>query len=128
MKFKQGLKTWVLPFKNAFSGLNHIYKTERNFRIHLCISLIVLTLLGIFNAPSIEWALIILVIGLVVSAEILNTAIEIMVDIYCPYYHPLAKISKDVGAAAVLFTAFISVLVGMFVFIPHILSWLSTWG
>jgi diacylglycerol kinase len=122
MNFRQFLESWVLPFKNAFSGLNHIYRTERNFRIHLFISLIVLTLLGIFKAPIHEWALIILVIGLVISAEILNTAIEIMVDIYCPYYHPLAKISKDVGAAAVLFTAIISVLVGFFVFIPHLLK------
>ncbi len=82
----------------------------------------VLFFLWILKAPSIEWALIILVIGLVISAEILNTAIEIMVDIYCPFYHPLAKISKDVGAAAVLFTALISVLVGLFIFIPHLLK------
>jgi len=122
MKTNLDRNAWLSSFKFAFSGINHIFKTERNFRIHLCISIVVLGILGLFKAPPIEWAVIILVIGLVISAEILNTAIEIMVDIYCPYFHPLAKISKDVGAGAVLFTAIISILIGFIIFIPHLFS------
>jgi undecaprenol kinase len=125
MKRFLNFQPWVRPFKNAISGLCHILKTEKNFRIHLLFSLIVLILLYIFKAPVIEWALIILVIGMVISAEILNTAIEVMVDIYCPYFHPLAKISKDIGAAAVLFTAIISIIIGLLVFIPHIMHLLG---
>ena len=59
---------------------------------------------------------------MVISSEILNTAIEVMVDIYCPFYHPLAKVSKDVGAAAVLFSAFISVVIGLIIFVPYIID------
>lgn len=125
MKLSNSLRDWHRSFSHAIAGFKHLIRTEKNFRIHLFFAATALALLLLFRAPIVEWALILLVIGLVISAEILNTAIEVMVDIYSPSYHPLAKISKDLGAAAVLFTAVISILIGMLVFIPHLLALLQ---
>jgi diacylglycerol kinase len=122
MKTNKARSSWQLTFNHAISGFTHIMRTEKNMRIHCILSAAAIFLLIVFAAPIYEWAIIILVIGMVISAEILNTAIEIMVDIYCPYYHPLAKISKDVGAASVLFSAFIAVVIGCLIFIPHIIN------
>jgi undecaprenol kinase len=117
--------SWIITFKHAFSGISHLIKTEKSFHVHFFFALMAILMLVICKATSIEWAIILLVIGMVISSEILNTAIEVMVDIYCPFYHPLAKISKDVGAAAVLFSAFISVLIGLIIFLPYIIEFIG---
>ena len=113
---------WLITFKHAFSGLSHIVKTEKSFHVHFFFAIAAIIMLILCRATTIEWAIILLVIGMVISSEILNTAIEVMVDIYCPFYHPLAKVSKDVGAAAVLFSAFISVVIGLIIFLPYIID------
>ncbi|MBI9049526.1 MAG: diacylglycerol kinase family protein [Anaerolineaceae bacterium] len=122
MKLFKSDTSWVLTFKHAFSGMAHLIKTEKSFRVHFSFAVAALLLLVIFQAALLEWVIILLVIGMVISSEILNTAIEIMVDIYCPFYHPLAKISKDVGAAAVLFSAIISIIIGLLIFMPYIIT------
>ena len=120
---KDKKNAWIVTFKHAFSGMAHLLKTEKSFHVHFFFAIAAILMLILFRATSIEWAIILLVIGMVISSEILNTAIEVMVDIYCPFYHPLAKISKDVGAAAVLFAAFISVVIGLIIFVPHVIDY-----
>ena len=119
---KDKRNAWLVTFKHAFSGMSHLVKTEKSFHVHFFFAIAAILMLILCEASSIEWAIILLVIGMVISSEILNTAIEVMVDIYCPFYHPLAKISKDVGAAAVLFSAFISVVIGLIIFVPYIIN------
>ena len=87
-------------------------------KIHLAISVLVI-ICGIFFAISLtEWICCILCIGLVVGAEMMNTAIENVVDLASPGQHPLAGKAKDIAAGAVLICAIISVIVGLLIFIP----------
>ncbi|MBL8097921.1 MAG: diacylglycerol kinase family protein [Anaerolineales bacterium] len=109
-------------FRHAFRGLFYVMKTQRNAWIHTAITLAVLTV-GIWLKISlIEWAIIILTIAIVFMAEFINTAIEAVVDLASPNKHPLAKIGKDVGAAAVLVAAIASILVGLLILGPPLLQ------
>ena len=74
-----------------------------------------------------EWLTLTLTIAIVLAAEGVNTAIEAAVDLASPSYHPLAKIAKDVGAGTVLLTAIAAVIVGMLLFLPHLLSFVLRW-
>ena len=123
---KNNRNSWVVTFKHAFAGMSHLIKTEKSFHVHFFFAIASILMLIICHASTIEWAIIMLVIGMVISSEILNTAIEVMVDIYCPFYHPLAKVSKDVGAAAVLFSAFISILIGLIIFLPYVIQFVKS--
>jgi diacylglycerol kinase len=85
-------------------------------KIHLCVAVLVLVA-GIFvRLERIEWALIAICVGLVLASELINTALEAVVDIASPTFHPKAKIAKDAAAAAVFVFAVVSVIVGLLVF------------
>ena len=105
----------IHSFRHAFRGLFYVLKTQRNAWIHITITAIVFGLGVWFQLTLIEWAIIILTIAMVFMAEFINTAIEAVVDLASPNKHPLAKIGKDVGAAAVLVAAFASILVGLLI-------------
>jgi diacylglycerol kinase len=116
------MKSFILSrlhaFRHAFRGLFYVMKTQRNAWIHTAITVLVL-ILGVWLEISLtEWAIIILTTALVFMAEFINTAIEAVVDLASPNKHPLAKIGKDVGAAAVLVAAFASVLIGLLILGP----------
>ena len=101
-------------------------RTQRNAWIHLCATVAV-TALGLWlGLGRLEWAVIVLAIGLVWMAEFVNTALEAVVDLASPDLHPLAKIGKDVAAAAVLMGAITSVVVGLLVLGPPL--WLKLFG
>jgi len=72
-----------------------------------------------FNIARLEWALILLIICLIFALEAMNTAIESVVDLVSPEYHPLAKIAKDTAAAALIFAVFASLIIATLVFVPH---------
>ncbi len=109
-------------FKNAFQGLRYVLVTQRNAWIHLLITVLVIALGIIFRVDRIDWAILMIAIALVWIAEIPNTSIEALVDLVVQQYHPLAKVAKDTGAAAVLFAAIIAVILGIIVFLPRILE------
>ncbi|MCJ7625967.1 MAG: diacylglycerol kinase family protein [Anaerolineaceae bacterium] len=118
-------KSRALSFKNAFSGLAYVLRTQRNAWIHLVFTASVI-ILGVFlKVTGYGWALIIFAFGIVWIAEILNTALEVLVDLASPEKHPLAKICKDVGAAAVLIAALTSVAIGLCVLGPPLASKIS---
>ena len=119
------LKERGLSFKNAFEGFLYALKTQRNAWIHAVISIFVLVLSFTLRLNLQEWIPILIVIALVWMAELLNTALEAMVDIICPETHPLAKIAKDVGAAFVLIAAALAVVIGGIIFIPKLIGILS---
>lgn len=113
---------FIAGFGYAFSGLWYTLRTQRNMRVHLTIALLAL-LVGLFLRISpVEFAIIFLAIVAVFTAEMFNTVLELCVDLASPEYSPLAKAAKDVAAGAVLFSAIISVIIGLLIFLPHIIA------
>lgn len=93
-------------------------RTQRNAWLHVVIAAGVFVLSYWLRLDTLEWAVIIVTIAIVFTAEFINTAIEAVVDLASPARHPLAKIGKDVGAGAVLIAALAAVLVGGLVLVP----------
>lgn len=113
------IRRFFKSFKYAFKGVTSSILYERNMRIHMCAAFYVLIFMQFYDLSASEKAIIFLTIGSVISLEIINTAIEAVVDLCSPDYHPLAKKAKDLSAGAVLTSAVISVLVA-FEFFWHI--------
>ncbi len=109
-------------FKYAFEGWWYVLRTQHNAWIHALISMAVLVLGLWLRIPLRDWAIIILAMMAVWMAEFLNTAIEAVVDMVTPEFHPLAKAAKDVAAAAVLVGAIGSALVGLLLLGPPLLA------
>lgn len=108
-------------FMFAFAGLKRLVK-ERNFRIHVLIATMT-TVVGLLCRLSlIEWSLIIICFGMVMAAEGLNTAIEILADRVCPDRDESIRLAKDVSASAVLLTAIAAAIVGTLIFATKLLS------
>ena len=119
MKQNQSLRS---AFRNAFNGIKYVFVTQRNAKIHLVATLLVILSSIIFKISKIEWILIIFAIGLVWLTECFNTALEKLTDLVSPDYHDLAKFSKDSSAAAVLIAAITSALIGIVVFLPYLIQ------
>jgi diacylglycerol kinase len=105
-------------FGNAFRGFWYVLRTQRNAWIHAVIATLIFFLSLWLRLDSRDWTIIILTTAMVFTAEFLNTAIEAVVDLASPQKHPLAKVGKDVGAAAVLIAALAAVLVGLLIIGP----------
>lgn len=106
-------------FGYAFSGWWHVIRTQRNAWIHAVVSLLAIAVSFWLKLPPGDWALIILAIAMVWTAEFINTALEAVVDLASNHErHTLARVSKDVGAAAVLIAALASVLIGLLILGP----------
>jgi diacylglycerol kinase len=114
-------------FRYAFAGWWYVIRTQRNAWIHALISVLVFALSFWLGIGRRDWAMIIGMIALVWTAEFLNTALEAVVDLASPQQHPLAKVGKDVGAAAVLLAAAAAVLVGILLLGPPLLEKLRGW-
>ncbi|MBR5328614.1 MAG: diacylglycerol kinase family protein [Firmicutes bacterium] len=115
-------------FGYAREGLKHCIRSERNFRIHMVMGVIAFTLGVVLQLTRAELAILLLLIGLVLIAEMLNTALENLVDLCTEDYHPLAKVVKDVAAGAVLLLCIVAVLIGIIIFVPHIFDLLIQHG
>lgn len=112
------LRSRARSFKYAFRGLWYVIHTQRNAWIHALVSIaVILVGLWLQLVPH-DWAVIILAIAMVWTAEFLNTALEAVVDMASPQVHPLARVGKDVGAAAVLIAAILSVFIGLLILGP----------
>ncbi len=110
------LKKIVDSFNNAIDGIIYTVRTQRNMKIHMAVTLLVLIACLCFDVSKIEFLILAITITMVIAAELLNTAIEAVVDMNTNHYHPLAKISKNVAAGAVLLTAINAVVVGYIIF------------
>ncbi|MGE5124135.1 MAG: diacylglycerol kinase family protein [Acidobacteriaceae bacterium] len=110
-------------FGYAFSGWWFVIRTQRNAWIHMVVSIAVILMSFILRIDATSWALILMAITLVWIAEFLNTALEAVVDLAANHQqHELARVGKDVGAAAVLIAAFSSVIIGLLVLGPPLWS------
>lgn len=118
------MKKLLKSFKYAFEGIYTGIKIEQNMKIHIAIMIIVI-IFGIMLKINItEWIICIILFGLVISMELMNTAIENTVDLITKERNQQAKIAKDVAAGAVLVSAIVSAIVGLIIFIPKIILFL----
>lgn len=109
-------------FFHAFRGFIIAFRTERNLRIHVCVAAAVATTALLLRLDPAGWALLTLACGIVITAELVNTALERLVDIATNNeFHRIARDAKDTAAAAVLCSAVVAAMIGALVFIPRIL-------
>ncbi len=112
----------IKSFKYAIDGIKEAFQSEKNMRVHFVLMVIAIILGIILKLSSIEWAILIITIGLVLILEFINTSLEQIVDIVSPEKQEKAKIAKDVAAAGVLISAIVAVLIGSFIFLPKIIQ------
>ncbi|NLJ84736.1 MAG: hypothetical protein GX336_07490 [Halanaerobiaceae bacterium] len=112
-------------FKNAFAGLNHTLRTQRNMRIHFIMAVLALIISLYFKISRLELLMVFFSIFLVISMELFNTAVEIIIDMISSEYRIRAKIVKNVSAAAVLVSALNALIVAYLVFADRIGSLLT---
>lgn len=115
------MKSFLKGFYFAFNGIKYSFKTQLNFRIHAFMSVLALFLSYILQIAIRELIWIIFAISLVLVVELINTAIETLVDLVSPEFNPKAGLIKDISAAAVLIAAIFAFLVGCFVFLPKLI-------
>lgn len=107
-------------FACAGAGVAHGLRTERNVRIHAAATLAAVALAALLGLNAVEWTVLLLTMGLVWATELVNTAIEAVVDLVSPDEHELARIAKDTASGAVLVAAVIAALVGLVLFGPKL--------
>jgi diacylglycerol kinase (ATP) len=108
----------IASFGHAFHGWAFVVRYEKNAWIHAVATICVVIVATWLNVPLRDAAVLVLAVAMVWTAEILNTSIEAVVDLASPMHHPLAKIGKDVGAAAVLIAATAAVIIGLLILGP----------
>ena len=116
------IKRRLKSFRYAFSGLRVLVREEHNARIHLFATVCVIVMGVLFRISCIEWVAVSLAIGLVFGMEAVNSAVENICDFVCPERDARIKKIKDLAAAAVLLSAIAALAVGLFIFIPKIMS------
>jgi diacylglycerol kinase len=119
---KFSLKSRLGSFKFAVHGLVSLIKNEHNSRIHLIVAFAAIIIGIILNLNQYEWALLIVVIGIVFISELLNSSIESLADHINPEWNELIRRAKDYSAAAVLVSAVIAIVVGALIFLPRIIA------
>ncbi len=110
----------LTSFRYAFAGLAYVLRTQRNMWIHVLIAAGVVALGLWLGLSLVEWALLVLTIALVFTAETANTIVETTIDLITQEHHPLAGIAKDVAAGAVLLSAIAAVVIGLLILGPRL--------
>lgn len=119
-KGKFSIRSQIKSFTNAFKGLRILVKEEHNAKIHLFVTVVAILVSFLLSLSQTEWLFVILAIGLVLSAEIVNTIAENICNFISPEKHPKIKNIKDLSVAYVLITVFTSVIIAALVFIPKL--------
>lgn len=108
-------------FQYAMAGIWAGVRCERNIQLHYCAAVLVMLCGWYWEIEKGEWLVLLMTIGIVISLEMINTAIEKTVDLVTSEYRPLAKMAKDIAAGAVLIFSCMAVLIGAIIFLPYIL-------
>lgn len=111
-----------LGFSFAWNGIIEALKHERNFQIHIVAAVMVIVIGLIVGLSYVEWAIVLLTIGIVLVAEMVNTAIEKTIDYLKPDIHPAAKQIKDMAAGAVFVAAIVAFIVGIIILLPKLIN------
>ena len=112
----------LISFKYAINGINYVLKTQHNFRIHIVAAITAIILGFILNITKTEWIAIILVISIVLALEIINSAIEMIVDLISPEIQKKAGLIKDMAAGAVLIASIGALIIGIIIFLPKLIN------
>ena len=110
----------IKSFANAFRGLKDCLSHEKNFQIQYVVALLVIGAGIFFSLSTIEWMIILICFSVVLSFEIINSAIEKLCDLVCPEFNLTIKKVKDMAASAVLLSAIITFVIGCIIFLPKI--------
>ena len=121
----KGKRTFKGSVKNCLDGISYVTKNEKNFKREIALGIIALILSYILKIDKIEFIIVLTMICLVLTTEIINTAIERAVDLVTKEYHELARIAKDVSAGSVLVTSTFALIIGIIIFIPKIITLLG---
>lgn len=115
----------MISFGYAIEGIKAAFKQESHMKFHALMALAVIVCGMFFHITKNEWMLCILLIALVMAMELINTAIEAVVDLKTAEFHPLAKLAKDTAAGAVLVISLGAAIIGLMIFIPYGLQFIS---
>lgn len=118
---RRGLKRFFNSFGYSIEGIGYTIKNEQSIVVMLIATILAVTIGLWLKIKAIEWVFVFLTIGIVLAFELINTAIEATIDLISPDFHPLAKIAKDTGSAAVFITTIFAVIIGGVIFIPKIM-------
>ena len=121
MKKVLSIKRLKKSFGYAFKGIDDVISNEPNMKIHVSVAILVVIMAFLLKISMIEWIILVLLIGLVLAAEVINTTIENLVDMYTKDYNERAKVVKDTAAGTVLILAITAVIIGLMIFIPKII-------
>ena len=105
-------------FGFAFEGIFAVIKKERNMQIHCCMMVLVILAGLFFQISAVEWCICFVLFGLIMSLELVNTAVESVVDLVTEERRPLAKLAKDAAAGAVLIASIMAAVAGLIIFLP----------
>jgi len=114
------LRGFLRGFRFASAGVWYVVRTQRNMRVHLAATVAVIAAGLVLGVSATGWACLALAIGLVLTAEAINTVVEVIVDVWTTQAHPLAKAAKDAAAGAVLIASVAAAGVGAAVFLPRL--------
>lgn len=117
---KYDLKKQLRSFGYAWQGIKACVGKEQNLSFHLIATAVVIIAGFAFSITRTEWVIVILCIGVVIAAELFNTAIEKLVDLVSPERHPIAGQVKDIAAGAVLVCAAAAAMIGLIIFVPYL--------
>ncbi|WP_377888441.1 diacylglycerol kinase family protein [Alkalihalobacillus sp. R86527] len=123
---KSRLSRFLNSFKYAFQGFVYLVRNEQNFLFHIIVGTIVVIMAFVLHFSVVKMSILLCVIGIMLSIEALNTGIERVVDLVTEEEHPMAKVAKDVSAAAVFLFAIISVIIGFLLFFEPIIRLLQS--
>lgn len=118
-------RTLSESFFYAIFGILHAFRTQRNIKIHFATALLVILMGYLLKLSTLEILTVFMTITIVLVTEMINTAIETVVDMYTQEYHPLAAVAKNVAAGAVLISAINAIIVGYIIFYKKIVMLLS---
>ncbi len=121
----RGFGRFLKSFGYSVDGLKYAYKYEQSMLIHVIATIGVLIANIVLHINAFEWLITFIAIGMVLSAELINTAIEAVVDLVTLEIHPLAKIAKDCGSAATFVLAMMAAVIGAVIYIPYLVEIVS---
>lgn len=119
---KRGLKRFIASIKNSINGLIYAYLNEQSLMLHAFLTILVLVSGFYFHISKMQWAILVVVMAIIIIAELLNTAIEAVVDMVTDKYHPLAKVAKDCASAAAFIASILALGLYLYVFLPKFIE------
>ena len=119
---KHGFARFLRSWSYSFDGLKYAYRYEQSMLIHVFVTIAVIVVNILLKVSGMHWLITIMAIGMVLAAELINTAIEAVVDMVTLEIHPLAKIAKDCGSAATFVLSVMAAVIGCVVYIPYIIE------